>query len=103
MVEDAKGVSCETWRGIKQVLPGDKKSTVFFSIFKNGKWHTKKSLCRQTINQYFVSTGKALAKPFQHILTVSNSSTPSFKFHLNVTVNFVRNALRSLKDQSCWT
>ena len=30
MVEDAKGVSCETWRAIKQVLPGDKKSTVFF-------------------------------------------------------------------------
>ena len=34
----------------------------------------------------------------QNISTVSSSSTPRFEFYLNnVTVNFVRNALRSLK------
>ena len=37
MVEDAKGVSCETWRAIKQVLPGDKKSTGFFFFFQSLK------------------------------------------------------------------
>ena len=45
MVEDAKGVSCETWRAIKQVLPGDKKSTVlFFQSLKMGSGTLKISL-----------------------------------------------------------
>ena len=30
MVEDAKGVSYETWRATKQVLPGDKNRLFFF-------------------------------------------------------------------------
>ena len=97
MIEDANGDSCEMWRAIKQVLPGTKKSTVF-SIFKNGKRHTGNFSVDKIMNQYFVSVGKVLAKPFQNISTVSASCTPPFKFHLDdVTVKFVRNALRSLK------
>ena len=50
------------------------------------------------MNQYFVSMGKVQAKPFQNISTAFTSDTPSSKFHLdNVNVNFVRNALKSLK------
>ena len=50
------------------------------------------------MNQYFVSMGKVLTKPFQNISTAFTSDTPSSKFHLdNVNVNFVRNALKSLK------
>ena len=52
------------------------------------------------MNQYFVSLGKVLAKQFQDVVpTVFTSSTPPFEFHLdNVNVNFVRNALKSLKS-----
>ena len=51
------------------------------------------------MNQYFVSVGKVLGKPFQNVSTVFTSSTPSSEFHLdNVNVNFVRNALKSLKS-----
>ena len=97
MIEDAKGDFCEMWLAIKQLLPGAKKSTVF-SIFENGKWHTENLSVAKIMNQYFVSVGKALAKPFKNISTVSTSSTPLIEFHLNnVTVNFVRNALISLK------
>ena len=50
------------------------------------------------MNQYFVSIGKVQAKPFQNISTAFTSDTPSSKFHLdNVNVNFVHNALKSLK------
>ena len=50
------------------------------------------------MNQYFVSMGKVQAKLFQNISTAFTSDTPSSKFHLdNVNVNFVRNALKSLK------
>ena len=51
------------------------------------------------MNQYFVSVGKVLAKPFQNVSIVFTSSTPPFEFHPdNVNVNFVRNALKSLKS-----
>ena len=51
------------------------------------------------MNQYFVSVGKVLGKPFQNVSTVFTSSTPPSEFHLdNVNVNFVRNALKSLKS-----
>ena len=96
MIEDAKGDSCEMWRAIKQVLPGTKQSTVS-SIFENGKWHTENLSVAKIMNQYFVSMGKVLAKPFRNISTAFTSDTPS-KFHLdNVNVNLVRNALKSLK------
>ena len=86
------------WRAIKQVLPGTKKSTVS-SIFENGKWHTENLSVAKIMNQYFVSVGKVLAKPFQNVSTVFTSSYPTFEFHLdNVNVNFVRNALTSLKS-----
>ena len=95
MIEDAKGDSCEMWRAIKHVLPGTKKSTVS-SIFENGKWHTENLSVAKIMNQYFVSMGKILAKPFQNVSTVFTSSTPPSEFHLdNVNVNFVRNALNS--------
>ena len=98
MIEDTKGDSCEMWRAIKQALPGTKKSTVS-SIFKNGKWHTENLSVAKIMNQYFVSVGEVLAKPFQNVSTVFTSSTPPFEFHLdNVNVNFVRNALKSLKS-----
>ena len=85
------------WRAIKEVLPGTKKSTVF-SIFENGKWHTENLSVAKIMNQYFVSVGRVLAKPFQNVSTVFTSSTLPFEFHLdNVNVNFVRNALKSLK------
>ena len=85
------------WRAIKQVLPGTKKSTVS-SIFENGKWHTENLSVAKIMNQYYVSVGKVLAKPFQNVSTVFTSSTLPFEFHLdNVNVNFVRNALKSLK------
>ena len=51
------------------------------------------------MNQYFVSVGKVLGKPFQNVSTVFTSSTPPSEFHLdNVNVNFVLNALKSLKS-----
>ena len=51
------------------------------------------------MNQYFVSVGKVLAKPFQNVSTVFTSSTPPSEFHLdNVSVNFVHKALKSLKS-----
>ena len=51
------------------------------------------------MNQYFVSVGKVLGKPFQNVSTVFTCSTPPSEFHLdNVNVNFVRNALKSLKS-----
>ena len=51
------------------------------------------------MNQYFVSVGKVLGKPFQNVSTVFTSSTPPSEFHLdNVNVYFVRNALKSLKS-----
>ena len=85
------------WRAIKQVLPGTKKSTVS-SIFENGKWHTENLSVAKIMNQYFVSMGRVLAKPFQNVSTVFTSSTLRFEFHLdNVSVNFVRNSLKSLK------
>ena len=85
------------WRAIKQVLAGTKKSTVF-SIFENGKEHTENLSVGKIMNQYFVSVGRVLAKPFQNVSTVFTSSTLPFEFHLdNVNVNFVRNALKSLK------
>ena len=85
------------WRAIKQVLPGTKKST-FSSIFENGKWHTENLSVAKIMNQYFVSVGRVLAKPSQNVSTVFTSSTLPFEFHLdNVNVNFVRNALKSLK------
>ncbi|KAL9977486.1 hypothetical protein ACROYT_G014894 [Oculina patagonica] len=50
------------------------------------------------MNHYFISVGKVLAKPFRNISTIPITSTPPCEFHLNsVTVNFVQNALRSLK------
>ena len=67
MMEDAKGDSCEMCGAIKQVLPGTKKSTVS-SIFENGKWHTENLSVAKIMNQYFVSVGKVLAKPFQKLL-----------------------------------
>ena len=98
MIEDAKGDSCEMWRAIKQVLSGTKKSTVS-SIFENGKWHTENLSVAKIMNQYFVSVGKVLAKPFQNVSTVFTSSTLPSEFHLdNVSVNFVRKALKSLKS-----
>ena len=85
------------WRAIKQVLAGTKKSTVF-SIFENGKEHTENLSVGKIMNQYFVSVGRVLAKPFQNVSTVFTSSTLPFEFHLdNVNVNFVRNSLKSLK------
>ena len=40
-----------------------------------------------------------MGKPFQNVSTGFTSSTPPFEFHLdNVNVNFVRNALKSLKS-----
>ena len=85
------------WRAIKQVLPGTKKSTVS-SIFENGKWHTEIFSVSGNMNQYFVSVGKVLAKPFQNVSTVFASSTLPIEFHLdNVNMNFVRNALKSFK------
>ena len=97
MIEDAKGDSCVMWRAIKQVLPDTKQSTVS-SIFENVKWHTENLSVAKIMNQYFVSMGKVLAKPFQNISTAFTSDTPSSKFHLdNVNVNFVRNVLKSLK------
>ena len=43
--------------------------------------------------------GKYWEKPFQNVSTVFSSSTPPFEFHLdNVNVNFVHNALKSLKS-----
>ena len=87
------------WRAIKQVLPGTKKSTVS-SIFENGKWHTENLSDAKIMNRYFVSVGRVLAKPFQNVSTVFTSSTLPFEFHLdNVNVNFVRNALKSLKSK----
>ena len=91
MIEDAKGDSCEMWRAIKQVLPGTKKSTVS-SIFENGKWHTENLSVAKIMNQYFVSVGKVLAKPFQIVSTVFTSSTPPF--HLDN----VKCELKSLKS-----
>ena len=67
MMEDAKGDSCEMWRTIKEVLPGTKKLTVS-SIFENGKWHTENLSVAKIMNQYFVSLGKVLTKPFQNLL-----------------------------------
>ena len=97
IIEEAKGDSCEMWRAIKQVLPSTKQSTVS-SISENGKWHTENLSVAKIMNQYFVSMGKVLAKPFPNISTAFTSDTPSSKFHLdNVNVNFVRNALKSLK------
>ena len=85
------------WGAIKQVLPGTKKSTVS-SIFENGKWHTEIFSVSRNMNQYFVSVGKVLAKPFQNVSTVFTSSTLPIEFHLdNVNMNFVRNALKSFK------
>ena len=79
------------------MLPDAKNSTVF-SIFERGKWHNEILSVAKIMNQYFVSIGKALAKPFQNISTTPSSSTLPFEFHLNnVSVNFVHNALRSLK------
>ena len=96
MTEEGKGDSCGMWRAIKQVLPGTKKSTVS-SIFEGG---TPKISVAKIMNQYFVSVEKVLAKPFQNALTVFTNSTPSFEFHLdNVNVNFLRNALKSLKSK----
>ena len=90
-MEDAKGDSCEMWRTIKQVLPGTKKTTVS-SIFENGKWHTENLSVAKIMNQYFVSLGKVLAKPFQNLLIAP-------VIHLgNVNVNFIRNAPKSLKS-----
>ena len=84
------------WRAIKEVLPGTKKST-FSSIFENGKEHTENLSVAKIMNQYSVSVGRVLAKPFQNVSTVFTSSTLPFEFHLdNVNVNFVRNALKSL-------
>ena len=85
------------WGAIKQVLPGTKKSTVS-SIFENGKWHTEIFSVAKIMNQYFVSVGRVLAKPFQNVSTVFTSSTLPIEFHLdNVNMNFVRNALKSFK------
>ena len=85
------------WGAIKQVLPGTKKSTVS-SIFENGKWHTEIFSVSRNMNQYFVSVGRVLAKPFQNVSTVFTSSTLPIEFHLdNVNMNFVRNALKSFK------
>ena len=97
MIEDAKGDSCEMWRSMKQVLPGSNTSTVS-SIFENGKWHTENPFVAKIMNQYFVSVEKVLAKPFQNVSTDFTPSTPPSELHLdNVNVNFVRNALKSLK------
>ena len=71
----------------KQVLPDTKKSTVS-SIFENGKWHTENLSVAKIMNQYFVSVGKVLAKPFQKVSTVFTSSTPLFTWiMLNVNLN----------------
>ena len=61
------------WRAIKQVLPDDKKSTVF-SIFEKGKWHTENLCVVKIVNQYFVLIGKALEKPFRNISPIPTSS-----------------------------
>ena len=51
------------------------------------------------MNQYFVSVGKVLAKPFQNVSTLFIFSNPPSEFHLdNVNVNFVLNTLKSLKS-----
>ena len=97
MIEDAKGNGSEMWRAIKQVLPDAKKSIVF-SIFEKGKWHTENLSVAKIMNQYFVSIGRALAKPFRNIPATPTSNILPFQFHLNdVNVNFVHTALRSLK------
>ena len=100
MIEDTKGDSCEIWRTIKQVLPGTKKS-LFLQSSKMGSGtlnRLKNLSVAKIMNQYFVSVGKVLGKPFQNVSTVFTSSTPPSEFHLdNVNVNFVRNALKSLK------
>ena len=84
------------WGAIKQVLAGTKKSTVS-SIFENGKWHTEIFSVSRNMNQYFVSVGRVLAKPFQNVSTVFTSSTLPIEFHLvNVNMNFERNALKGL-------
>ena len=97
MIEDPKGDGSEMWRAIKQVLPHAKKTSVF-SIFEKGKWHTENLSIANIMNHYFVSVGKVLAKPFRNIPIIPITSTPPCEFHLNsVTVDFVQNALRSLK------
>ena len=82
MIEDAKCNCSEMWQAIKQVLPDATKSTLF-SIFEKGKWHNESLSVAKIMNQYFVSIGKALTKPFLNISTIPSSSTLPFEFHLN--------------------
>ena len=74
-----------------------RKNRLCVSIFEKGKWHSEGLSVAKIMNRYSVSVGKTLAKPFQNVFTAPTTSSLSFEFHLtNVTVNFVRNALRSL-------
>ena len=99
MIEDAMWWFLWNVARDKTGTPWTKKSTVS-SIFENGKWPTENLSVAKIMNQYFVSVGKALAKPFQNVSTAFNSSTPPSEFHLdNVNVNFVRNTLNLTKPQ----
>ena len=67
MVEDAKGVSCETWRAIKQVLPGKKWTVFFFQSLKMGSGTLKISLSpdhKPVLRVNWESIGKTISKHF---------------------------------------
>ena len=98
LIEDAKDDGSKMWRAIKEVLPS-KKGSAIFSVFEKGRLHTDKQSVAKIMNDYFVSIGKTLSKAFGRnapVTPVINSL--STNFHLNnVSVEFVKDTLRSLK------